>query len=74
MDFVNNSVLKTYVMYSINKFKYYITVSPGEECKSNVFGSVCLSVCLSVLARNSKTIAPFCLKECCVCVLGLVRS
>ena len=72
MDFVNNSVLKTHVMYKT--IQILVTVCPGEECEGNVFGPVCLSVCLSVLARNSKTIAPFCLKECCVCVLGLVKS
>ena len=35
-----------------------VTLAPGEECEGNAFGSVSLSVCMSVRARNSKTIAP----------------
>ena len=40
---------------------FIIDLTPEEECDGNAFGSVCLSVCLSVYtgqARNSKTIAP----------------
>ena len=33
-----------------------VTLTPGEECEGNAFGSV--SVCKSVRMRNSKTIAP----------------
>ena len=36
-----------------------ITLAQGEECEGNVlFGSVCLSICMSVRARNAKPIAP----------------
>ena len=34
------------------------TLDPREGCKDYAFGSVCLSVCLSVRTCNSKTIAP----------------
>ena len=36
----------------------FITLAPGEECEGNAFGSVCLSVCLSVRTRKSRTISP----------------
>ena len=39
--------------------RYSISLpSLGEECEGNVFGSVRLSVCMSVWTHNSKTSAP----------------
>ena len=36
---------------------FFVTHAPGEECEDKAFGSVCLSVYLSVHTRNSKTIS-----------------
>ena len=36
---------------------HFITLALGEECEGYAIGYVCLSVCLSVRTRNSKTIA-----------------
>ena len=35
-----------------------LAISPGEECESNAFLSVFLSVCMSVRTSNKKSIAP----------------
>ena len=35
-----------------------VTLTPGEECEGSAFGSICLSICMSVRMRNSKIIAP----------------
>ena len=52
---------------------WVITLALGEECEGNAFGSVCLSVCMSVRMFNSKTTAPIAL--ICRCVIrNYVRS
>ena len=40
------------------RYFYQFTLAPGGVCEGNAFGSICLFVCLSVHASNSKTIAP----------------
>ena len=49
----------TTLLITIQPVTYVVVIlAPGEECEGNGFVHVCLSFCISVQTRNSKTTAP----------------